>query len=89
MALCGLSNGTEATRIVLKTTSITDSGASPLANTAMCLNDWQNSSSLVRWRLERWVFLGLVCGISGVLVVLAVAIAMLSGKSNKKKQKAQ
>jgi hypothetical protein len=43
----------------------------------------------MRWRLERWVFLILVGGLSGMLVLLGIAIAVLSGKRDAKKHKAQ
>lgn len=70
--------------------SITDAGADKvLAGTAECLSDWQSTTILMRWRLERWVFLILVGGLSGMLVLLGIAIAVLSGKRDAKKQKAQ
>jgi len=70
---------------------ITDEGkpAPALNGVSDCLNDWSNVSFLVRWRLERWVFLGLVGGASGLIVLFGIVIAVLSGKKNKKKLKTQ
>lgn len=44
---------------------------------------------LVRWRLERWVFIGLVVVASGLIVVFGFGIALLSRPKVKKSTKSK
>lgn len=70
--------------------SIADEGKPVvLQGTGDCLDDWKRLPVLVRWRLERWVFIGLVVVASGLIVVFGFGIALLSRPKVKKSTKSK
>lgn len=67
--------------------SITDEGQAKPLQDAPCLDDWKSVPILVRWRLERWVFIGLIGIMSAGIAVLGLGIALLTGRTKGKTKK--